>query len=264
MATAEQAGAGASWVPADRLALYRTALQLGLTVQELKGPAPADPPPKPVAASAKHRGLAQTALSIELRGPFEALGRFVTALGRSSAPAWRLLRLELLAGPSAQHRLLLQLEPLPPGAPKLDRRPGSRLPTFSVVHDPFAPVASKPPVMQLPDSAPQGEILAMANPSPAPMPLPWKLELDRPAQPLEAFALRDLFLTGTLRQGSLWLALVRAGGVIHTLRQGEYAGQDLGLVRSVDEEGLELREIVRDGNGHWAESLRRWSVGTRP
>ena len=99
---------------------------------------------------------------------------------------------------------------------------------------------------------------------PPPMPLHWQAELKRERQPLEAYALRDLFFAGTLRQGPSWLALVRAGGLIHTLRVGDYVGPDLGLVRSVDEEGLELREIGRDATGQWAESLRRWRVGVSP
>jgi Tfp pilus assembly protein PilP len=96
------------------------------------------------------------------------------------------------------------------------------------------------------------------------MPSHWQAELKRERQPLEAHALRDLFLTGTLRQGLNWFALVRVGGIVHTLQVGDYVGPDLGLVRSVDEEGLDLREIGRDPSGQWVELPRRWRVGVSP
>lgn len=96
------------------------------------------------------------------------------------------------------------------------------------------------------------------------MPEHWQAELRRVRQPLEAHALKELFLTGTLRQGQAWFALVRAGAVVHALGVNDYVGLDLGRVRAIDEEGLDLREIRRDESGRWAEHLLRWRVGASP
>jgi type IV pilus assembly protein PilP len=258
---------------ADRLTLHRAALQHGLRVQVLKARAGL------ASVAVGQPGLPLHALHVELTGGLEAANAYLTALGRS---AWTLQRLELLAGPPGQHRLVLQLEPLGAGAA------GSAM-SWALVpprplqpwHDPFAAVPAPPappaPVALVQPVQPPAEPVALpaepvvappslppSVPAPPPMPSHWQAELNRERQPLEAYALRDLFFAGTLRQGTSWLALVRASGVIHTLRVGDYVGPDLGLVRSVDEEGLELREIGRDATGQWTESLRRWRVGVSP
>lgn len=261
--------ADAGQVRADRLILHRAALQHGLRVQVLKARGGS------ASAAVGQPGSPLQGLNVELAGSIEAASAYLTALGRS---AWSFQRLEVLAGAAGQHRLVLQLEPLGVGSAVsavswalVQQRP------LQPWHDPFAavPAPAEPPALlvepvvaqpSLPPTLPP--TLPPAVPTPPPispaMPSHWQAELERERQPLEAYALRDLFFAGTLRQGPSWLALVRAGGVIHTLRVGDYVGPDLGLVRSVDEEGLELREIGRDATGQWAESLRRWRVGVSP
>ena len=276
-----QKSGDASGGRADRLMLHRLALQHGLRVQVLKtrlGPASgALTPPD----------SARQALSVEFIGSVEAASSYLTALGLSG-PAWGLQGLEVLAGAAGKHRLLLQLEPLAIGAwPVRSWAPGSwasvRPGLLQPVHDPFAlvpapPVPSAPSAPSVPvampsdpppksSAEPPAAALAQAPVEPVgppPMPLHWQAELKRERQPLEAHALRDLFLTGTLRQGLNWFALVRVGGIVHTLQVGDYVGPDLGLVRSVDEEGLDLREIGRDPSGQWVELPRRWRVGVSP
>lgn len=258
---------------ADRLVLHRLALQHGLRVQVLKnrlGSAsgaltPSDP--------------ARQALSVEFIGSVDAVSSYLTALGRSG-PAWGLQGLEVLAGTAGKHRLLLQLEPLAIGAWPAGPWAFVRSGLLQPLHDPFALVPA-PPVPPAPSAAvamlsdppakssaePPAAAVAQALAEPVglpPMPSHWQAELERERQPLETHALRDLFLTGTLRQGLNWFALVRVGGIVHTLRVGDYVGPDLGLVRSVDEEGLDLREIVRDPSGQWVELSRRWRVGVNP
>jgi hypothetical protein len=248
-------------------------LQHGLRVQVLKARGGS------ASAAVGQPGSPHQGLNVELAGSIEAASAYLTALGRS---AWSFQRLEVLAGAAGQHRLVLQLEPLGVGSAVsavswalVQQRP------LQPWHDPFAavPAPAEPPGLlvepvvaqpslppTLPPTLPPAVPPAVPTPppiSPA-MPSHWQAELERERQPLEAYALRDLFFAGTLRQGPSWLALVRAGGVIHTLRVGDYVGPDLGLVRSVDEEGLELREIGRDATGQWAESLRRWRVGVSP
>jgi type IV pilus assembly protein PilP len=257
--------ADAGQVRADRLILHRAALQHGLRVQVLKARGGS------ASAAVGQPGSPHQGLNVELAGSIEAASAYLTALGRS---AWSFQRLEVLAGAAGQHRLVLQLEPLGVGSAVsavswalVQQRP------LQSWHDPFAavPAPAEPPALLVEPVVAQPSLpptLPPAVPTPPPispaMPSHWQAELERERQPLEAYALRDLFFAGTLRQGPSWLALVRAGGVIHTLRVGDYVGPDLGLVRSVDEEGLELREIGRDATGQWAESLRRWRVGVSP
>jgi Tfp pilus assembly protein PilP len=254
--------ADAAQVQSDRLMLHRVALQHGLRVQVLKARTGT------ASGVTTEPGSARRALSVELTGSVEAASGYLMALGRAGPP-WSLQRLEVLAGAAGRHRLVMQLEPLALG--RLSAAPWvhARMGPAQALHDPFAAVPA-PPVPAVVSAEPTARApveppWVVAQPvGPAPMPAHWQAELNRERQPLEAFALRDLFLTGTLRQGKSWLALVRAGGVIHTLRVGEYVGPDLGLVRSVDEEGLDLREIGRDNSGQWVELPRRWRVGVSP
>jgi Tfp pilus assembly protein PilP len=45
---------------------------------------------------------------------------------------------------------------------------------------------------------------------------------------------------------------------------GDYLGPDHGRVQAVDQDGLDLRELKRDAQGHWTEQMRRWRVGAAP
>jgi len=246
---------------AARLMLQRLALQHGVYLEQLK----------PLGDGASRAGLAgpasaagkaptdsrDTGLRVRLRGSYGALLAFVRALGESG-PLWALRQLHLEAGARREHRLALVLEPLPTGpglAPIVGQTPGvwtrPAFDPFSVPLLTAAPVArgSEPPVVK----DPLGDV-----------PEIWRAEFVRERQPLEAMALRDLVFTGTLRQGPVWLALMRGRDAVHTVKVGDYLGPDLGRVQRINEDGLELRELRRDGGGHWTEHLRRWRVGGAP
>ena len=76
--------------------------------------------------------------------------------------------------------------------------------------------------------------------------------------------LRELYFTGTFRQGAVWVALMRSGRLVHTVKVGDYLGPHLGRVQAVDQDGLDLRELKRDERGLWAEHRLRWRVGVAP
>lgn len=200
--------------------------------------------------------------TLRVRGSHRALVGYLDSLARTG-PAWRLRQLQGSAGKAQMHSLELQIEALspsqwlPPSMPEPLNwsgtgdplgLPADRLPTRLVV---AAPVKSAPT-----ESLP---VDPLAN-----MPPAWRAEWDRTRGPLELLPLKDLTLSGTLRQGAVWMALVRSGAVIHSLAVGDYIGPDLGRVQRVDEAGLELREIRLNPQGQWVEQLRRWPVGGTP
>ena len=254
-APAEQALVGDPVVPADRLWLHRMAMRHGLVMDKLKPKA--EPLTTQRAPSAQV--ASQLAVWVELKGGYSAMQTYLRTL---SGSLWGLSQMQVRAGAARQHQLSLWLEPLT-SVPWLQAAPRPVAGHRSVMeNDPFVAVA-RPPAP--PD--PPVQIVAL---TPLPkhqseaMPEHWQAELRRERQPLEAHKLKELLLTGTLRQGQTWFALVRAGTAVHTLGVGDYAGMDLGRVRAVDEEGLELREIRRDESGRWAEHLLRWRVGANP
>ncbi len=76
---------------------------------------------------------------------------------------------------------------------------------------------------------------------------------DRPKDVLEAYALSELELVGTLTVGGRPSALVRApNGQVHRLTIGHYLGQDNGRIVTITEASVGLVETVLDRNT-WVE-----------
>ena len=82
-------------------------------------------------------------------------------------------------------------------------------------------------------------------------------DFERAQAPLERFALRELRMVGTLTGRGAVRALIRdPHGRIHALRTGDYLGMDHGRIDAVRAAGLDLIEMVRDGNGGWMQRTR--------
>jgi type IV pilus assembly protein PilP len=162
---------------------------------------------------------------------------------RSAARPWSCLLLALAAGlgacsPAAddldawmqQQRAATQPAPtaLPeyPAFTPLDYAAHSRF-------DPFDPRRSNPPA---------AAAVARAG-----------AELARPRGPLESRPLEEIKLVGTLAGASGVQALVRIDGRLYPVRPGDHLGRNRGRVVRIDERHIELRELVQDASGAWAE-----------
>ena len=75
----------------------------------------------------------------------------------------------------------------------------------------------------------------------------------RVKEPLEAFPLDALQMLGTITQGKEVYALVKAGPNLYRVRRGMYLGQNLGVITSIDDTQINLRELVQDSGGEWVE-----------
>lgn len=80
-----------------------------------------------------------------------------------------------------------------------------------------------------------------------------KPDLNRPKEPLEAFPLESLRMVGTLNQSKETYGLVRAGTNLFRVKKGNYMGQNFGVITSVAENEIKLKELVQDGGGDWVE-----------
>lgn len=77
---------------------------------------------------------------------------------------------------------------------------------------------------------------------------------DRRREYLEEFPLDTLTMVGTLELDDVFYALIRDNeNVVHRVREGNYMGQNHGLIVDVGPERVELRELVQDGRGDWME-----------
>lgn len=80
-----------------------------------------------------------------------------------------------------------------------------------------------------------------------------KPNLDRPKEPLEAFPLESILMVGTLTQKKEHFALVKAGTNLFRVRKGNYMGQNFGVITSIEDNQIALKELVQDSGGDWTE-----------
>ena len=78
-------------------------------------------------------------------------------------------------------------------------------------------------------------------------------DLNRPKEPLEAFPLESIQMLGTITQNRETFALVKAGPNLYRVRKGNYLGLNFGVVTTIDEAQVNLKELVQDGQGEWVE-----------
>lgn len=84
--------------------------------------------------------------------------------------------------------------------------------------------------------------------------------VDRQREPLEAYALSELDLVGTLIVGSEPSALIKEpGGQVHRLRVGNYLGRNHGRIVSITSSSVLLVELIVEQGG-WVERNRQLTL----
>jgi type IV pilus assembly protein PilP len=79
-------------------------------------------------------------------------------------------------------------------------------------------------------------------------------DLTRRREPLEAYPLESLNMVGTLAKGKTMYALVRTPDKdVYQVTQGNYLGQNFGVVTGITDGEVRLKELVQDGSGDWTE-----------
>ncbi len=80
-------------------------------------------------------------------------------------------------------------------------------------------------------------------------------DLNRRKEALEAFPLESLQMVGTLEQKRIRFALIRTpDSNLYRVKSGNYLGQNFGVVTSISEGSVTLKEVVQDSSsGSWTE-----------
>jgi type IV pilus assembly protein PilP len=79
-------------------------------------------------------------------------------------------------------------------------------------------------------------------------------DLTRRREPLEAYPLESLNMVGTLAKGKSTYALVRTPDRdVYQVSQGNYLGQNFGVIVGISDSEVRLKELVQDGSGDWIE-----------
>ena len=81
-------------------------------------------------------------------------------------------------------------------------------------------------------------------------------DLNRPREPLEAYALENLRMVGSLAQKKeVFAPLKTPDNNLFRVKRGNYVGQNFGRISEIDEGSVKLTEIVQDGSGDWTERI---------
>ncbi len=78
---------------------------------------------------------------------------------------------------------------------------------------------------------------------------------DRPREPLEAFPLESLTYVGSMSKKGAQYALIKSPEeALQKVRVGNYLGPNFGLITSINESAIDIREVVQDdATGDWIE-----------
>ncbi|WP_022966083.1 pilus assembly protein PilP [Denitrificimonas caeni] len=85
----------------------------------------------------------------------------------------------------------------------------------------------------------------------------------RVKQFLEGFNIESFVMVGTLSNGAGMYALLRGADGVHRIRIGDYLGGNHGRVVAITTSGIEVIEIVSDGDGGWLERPRTLALQER-
>ena len=74
---------------------------------------------------------------------------------------------------------------------------------------------------------------------------------------LEGFPLDTMKMVGMLRKGGTVFALLQIDRAVYQVRAGQRLGQNYGLVTSVTENAVNVKETVQDASGEWVERMSK-------
>jgi len=80
-----------------------------------------------------------------------------------------------------------------------------------------------------------------------------KPDLDRRREALETFPLDTVKMVGTMQKLGATYALLQVDKTVYNVRVGNYVGQNLGKIVSINDTAVELKEVVQDATGDWVE-----------
>lgn len=86
---------------------------------------------------------------------------------------------------------------------------------------------------------------------------PLKPDMGRRKEPLEAYPLDTMKMVGTLKSKGVFYALLQIDRTVYHVRQGERLGQNFGVIASVGEEAIGIKETVQDAGGEWVERMTK-------
>lgn len=104
-----------------------------------------------------------------------------------------------------------------------------------------------------PDPFSQNKLLVELAKSAANSSSKYKPDMSRRKELLENFPLDTIRMVGAIQKGGVNYALLQIDNSVHQVRAGQHVGQNYGLVTSVTDTAVNIRETVQDAAGEWVE-----------
>jgi type IV pilus assembly protein PilP len=82
-------------------------------------------------------------------------------------------------------------------------------------------------------------------------------DFDRPREPLEAYPLESLKMVGVMRKDKILHALIQVDNTVYQVRPGNHMGQSFGVITSVTDAQVNVKELVQDPTGQTADWVER-------
>lgn len=82
-------------------------------------------------------------------------------------------------------------------------------------------------------------------------------DFDRPREPLEAYPLESLHMVGVVRKNKVLHALIQVDGTVYQVRPGNHLGQSFGVITSITDAQVNIKELVQDPTGETADWVER-------
>lgn len=97
------------------------------------------------------------------------------------------------------------------------------------------------------------ELARAANTTPNPL----RPDMDRRREFLETFPIDTMRMVGTLNKNGVTYGLIQIDRQVHQVKAGQRLGQNFGIVASVAETAINIRETVQDAGGEWVERMSK-------
>jgi len=82
-------------------------------------------------------------------------------------------------------------------------------------------------------------------------------DFDRPREPLEAYPLESLKMVGVMRKDKVLHALIQVDSTVYQVRPGNHMGQSFGVITSISDAQVNIKELVQDPTGQTADWVER-------
>ena len=86
---------------------------------------------------------------------------------------------------------------------------------------------------------------------------PLKPDMNRRKEPLEAFPLDTIAMVGSMQSKGVTYGLLQIDRNMHQVKPGERLGQNFGIITSVGDDAINIRETVQDAGGEWVERMSK-------